>query len=42
MVGTVLLQLVDEGLLSLNDKLAKFFPDYPQSDIITIAMLANI
>jgi len=42
MVGTVLLQLVDEGLLSLNDKLAKFFPDYPKSDIITIAMLANM
>ena len=42
MVGTVLLQLVDEGLLSLNDKLAKFFPDYPKSDIITITMLANM
>lgn len=42
MVGTVLLQLVDEGLLSLNDKLAKFFPDYPKSDSITITMLANM
>lgn len=41
-VGTVLLQLVDEGKLTLADKLSKFFPDYPKADSITIAMLGNM
>ena len=40
--GTVLLQLVDEGKLSLNDKLSKFFPGYPKSDSITVSMLCNM
>jgi D-alanyl-D-alanine carboxypeptidase len=40
--GTVLLQLVDEGKLSLNDQLSKFFPEYPKSDSITVAMLCNM
>jgi D-alanyl-D-alanine carboxypeptidase len=40
--GTVLLQLVDEGKLSLNDQLSKFFPSYPKSDSITVAMLCNM
>lgn len=40
--GTVLLQLVDEGKLTLNDKLSKYFPDYPKSDSITVAMLLNM
>jgi D-alanyl-D-alanine carboxypeptidase len=40
--ATVLLQLVDEGKLTLNDKLSKYFPDYPKSDSITIAMLLNM
>ena len=39
---TVLLQLVDEGKISLTDKLSTWFPDYPQSDKITIAMLMDM
>lgn len=42
MVGTVLLQLVDEGKLALNDKLSKYYPEYPKADSITIAMLCNM
>lgn len=41
-VITVLLQLADEKKLSLDDKLSKYFPEYPESDFITIAMLANM
>ena len=40
--GTVLLQLVDEGKLALNDKLSKYYPEYPKADSITIAMLCNM
>lgn len=39
---TVLLQLVDEGKISLNDKLSKYFPEYPSSDSITVLMLSNM
>ncbi len=39
---TVLLQLVDEGKLSLDDKLSDFFPDYPRANEVTIEMLANM
>ncbi len=42
MTGTVLLQLVDEGRLSLEDKLSTFFPEFPRSDEVTIAMLCNM
>jgi D-alanyl-D-alanine carboxypeptidase len=42
MTGTVLLQLVDEGKLALNDKLSKYYPEYPKADSITIAMLCNM
>jgi len=42
MTVTVLLQLIDEGKLSLDDKLSKFYPDYPQSEKITIAMLMDM
>lgn len=41
-VITVLLQLVEEGKISLDDKLTKYFPEYPKSDLITISMLANM
>ena len=34
-----ILQLVEKGKLSLNDKLSKFFPDYPKGDSVTIHML---
>ncbi|GAB1415964.1 serine hydrolase domain-containing protein [Paludibacter sp.] len=42
MTGTVLLQLVDEGILSLDDKLSKFYPELPRADEVTIAMLCNM
>lgn len=42
MVATVALQLVDEGKLSLNDKLSKFFPQYPKADSVTMTMLLNM
>lgn len=40
--GTVLLQLVDEGKLQLEDKLSKYYPEFPHADSITIAMLCNM
>src|SRR5882724_2052956 len=40
-LGTVLLQLRDKGILSVDDKLSKWFPDYPKADRITLAMLIN-
>lgn len=42
LTGTVLLQLVDEGRLSLEDKLSTYFPEFPRSDEITVAMLCNM
>lgn len=42
MVATVVLQLIDEGKLSLTDKLSKFFPQYPKADSVTITMLLNM
>ena len=38
---TVLLKLQDEGVLRVDDKLAKWLPDLPQADKITLTMLAN-
>ena len=38
---TIILQLVDEGLLSLDDTLDKFIPRVPHSDIITIRHLCG-
>jgi len=39
---SVLLQLVDEGKLTLDDKLSKYFPEITNADIITIRMLADM
>ena len=39
--ATAILQLVEKGELSLNDKLSKFFPDYPKADSVTIHMLLS-
>lgn len=39
---TVLLQLVAEGLVSLDDTLARFFPEFPGANRITVAMLCNM
>lgn len=38
-VTAVVLQLVDEGTLSLDDRLARFVPDFPRAKRITIRML---
>ncbi|MGV3558889.1 serine hydrolase [Larkinella arboricola] len=37
--GAVILQLQEEKKLSLNDRLTKYFPDYPQGDQITLEQL---
>lgn len=42
MTITVLLQLVDEGLINLNDKLSGYIPDFPMGDEVTIEMLTNM
>ncbi len=39
---TVLLQLVDEGMLSLDDKLSDYLPDFPRANEVTIEMLTNM
>jgi CubicO group peptidase (beta-lactamase class C family) len=36
-----ILQLEERGKLSLNDKLSKYFPDYPKGDSVTIHMLLS-
>ncbi len=41
-VVTVLLQLVAEGKVSLDDKLSNFFPEFPNANRITLAMLCNM
>ncbi|MFN8025767.1 MAG: serine hydrolase domain-containing protein [Acidimicrobiia bacterium] len=41
MLTTVFLQLVDEGKLSLDDKLSKWYPDLPGADQVTLQMLAR-
>jgi D-alanyl-D-alanine carboxypeptidase len=40
-IGTVLLQLQDKKILSVDDKLAKWFPEYPKAGDITLAMLIS-
>ena len=42
MVGTVLLQLVDEGKLKLDDKVSQYFPAVPNGQNITIRELLNM
>jgi CubicO group peptidase (beta-lactamase class C family) len=37
----VLLKLQELGILSLDDKLSEWFPDYPKADQITLRMLMN-
>jgi CubicO group peptidase (beta-lactamase class C family) len=41
MLMTVLLQLQDEGQLDLDEKLSKWYPDYPNAGRITLRMLAS-
>jgi D-alanyl-D-alanine carboxypeptidase len=40
-LGTVLLQLVDEGEIELDDTIDTWLPELPASDRITLRMLAN-
>ena len=42
MTGTLILQLVDEGLIGLDDPVSKYRPDVPNGDNITITMLLNM
>jgi CubicO group peptidase (beta-lactamase class C family) len=37
--ASCVLQLANEGKLSLDDKLSKYFPDFPKSDTVSIHML---
>ncbi|WP_197056975.1 serine hydrolase [Cellulophaga sp. Hel_I_12] len=39
--ATVILKLEEQGRLSLNDKLSKYYPDYPKGDSITIANMLS-
>jgi CubicO group peptidase (beta-lactamase class C family) len=41
MLSTVLLQQVEKGKLSLDDKLSKYFPNLPSADQITVEMLES-
>jgi D-alanyl-D-alanine carboxypeptidase len=38
----LLLQLQDEGKLSLDDKLAKYRPNFPEANEVTLRMLADV
>jgi len=40
--GTVILQLVDEGKISLDDPVSKYRPDVPNGDNITISQLLSM
>jgi CubicO group peptidase (beta-lactamase class C family) len=41
-MATLLLELSDWNVLSLDDKLAKYLPDLPQADKVTLRQLANM
>ena len=41
-ISTVLLQLVDQGKVRLDDKLSKWSPGLPNSDRVSLRMLANM
>ncbi|MCF3936601.1 beta-lactamase family protein [Acuticoccus sp. M5D2P5] len=38
---TILLQLVDEGIVALDDTIDTWLPDYPEADKVTLRMLAD-
>lgn len=42
MVATVVLQLVDEGLISLDDAIEQYVPGVPNGDVITLRQLLNM
>jgi CubicO group peptidase (beta-lactamase class C family) len=41
-IATALLVLVDRGVVTLEDKLSTWLPDLPESDKVTLKMLANL
>lgn len=41
MTDVILTRLIEEKVISMDDKLSKYVPDFPQGDKITIDMLAN-
>jgi D-alanyl-D-alanine carboxypeptidase len=41
-VATVILQLVDSGKIGLDDKLEKYYPDYPNSSNITVRQMLDM
>jgi CubicO group peptidase (beta-lactamase class C family) len=40
-VATLVLQLVDEGALTLDDPLSRWFPDFPNADQITVRQMLS-
>ena len=42
MTGTLLLQLAEKNLLSLDDPISKYIPGVPNGDQVTLRMLANM
>ena len=42
MTNTILLQLCDEGKISLSDTLSEYLPNFPKSDSVTIQMLTDM
>jgi CubicO group peptidase (beta-lactamase class C family) len=41
-MSTVLLQLVDQGVVTLDDAIATWMPDLPNAEQVTLRMLANM
>ncbi len=41
-MATLLLRLVDQGVVTLDDRLATWLPDLPDADAVTLRMLANM
>ena len=42
LISTLMLTLVDEGLIGLDDPIAPYLPDLPESDKATFRMLSNM
>jgi D-alanyl-D-alanine carboxypeptidase len=42
MLTTLVLQLQEQGKLSLDDTLSKWYPDYPNADKVTLRMLSSV
>ena len=40
-IAALVLQLVEQGRLSLGDRLSRWMPDYPRAKAITVRMLLN-